>query len=332
MVLNGPNTVKTNYYADHSRELKRLLGEVVPSDQLRQLHIRRAWRHFLITARQLFLLAAASWGLIHFQSPWIWLPLALVQGFTIFNFTILLHEVVHGTVFDSRKVWWNRWGGHLYAFPSGISASQFTRWHLDHHAELGSATGDPKRFHLSPRINRPWYKFLYFTPALFYIYFRAARREMQTYPVELQRKIRRERNLTLLGHGLLMALIGWSGGLAVLTRVYLVPYFLFFPVAFALNRLGQHYDIDPGDPAKWSTLMKGGRFWDFAYLWSNYHLEHHYFPSVPFYNLARLNALLQPFFESKGLQPRTYRQLLYGYFVENHQPHTDWSQASRLSS
>ena len=28
--------------------------------------------------------------------------------------------------------------------------------------------------------------------------------------------------------------------------------FFVFPVAFTLNRLGQHYDIDPADPAKWS--------------------------------------------------------------------------------
>ena len=43
---------------------------------------------------------AATWGLIHFENPLIWIPLALVQGFTVFNFTILLHEVVHHTVFD----------------------------------------------------------------------------------------------------------------------------------------------------------------------------------------------------------------------------------------
>ena len=67
--------------------------------------------------------------------------------------------------------------------PSGISASQFTRWHLDHHNELGSATDDPKRFHLSPKRNARWYKLLYFTPALFPIYFRAARAEAQGYPL-----------------------------------------------------------------------------------------------------------------------------------------------------
>src|SRR5438034_4506514 len=39
--------------------------------------------------------------------------------------------------------------GLLYAIASGISCSQFTRWHLDHHAELGSDEGDPKRHYRS---------------------------------------------------------------------------------------------------------------------------------------------------------------------------------------
>ena len=71
--------------------------------------------------------------------------------------------------------------------------SQFTRWHLDHHAELGSSEDDPKRHHLSPKINARWYKLLYATPALFPIYFRAARRETVTYPPDLQRTIGWER-------------------------------------------------------------------------------------------------------------------------------------------
>ena len=69
--------------------------------------------------------------------------------------------------------------------------------------------------------------------------------------------------------------------------------FFVFPIAFTLNRLGQHYDIDPADPAKWGTLMRGHWFWDFAFLNSNYHLEHHYFPGVPFYRLPRLQRALR---------------------------------------
>src|SRR5207244_9177805 len=83
--------------------------------------------------------------------PLVWVPLALVQGFTVFNFTVLLHEVVHHTVFERRRPRLERALAWLYAVPSGISSSQFTRWHLDHHAELGSDEDDPKRHHLSPK-------------------------------------------------------------------------------------------------------------------------------------------------------------------------------------
>ena len=76
----------------------------------------------------------------------------------------------------------------------------------------------------------------------------------------------------------------------------MIPVFFVFPIAFTLNRLGQHYDIDPDDPAKWGTLMRGSWFWDFAFLNSNYHLEHHYFPGVPFYHLPALQRALKPFY------------------------------------
>ena len=71
--------------------------------------------------------------------------------------------------------------------------------------------------------------------------------------------------------------------------------------------------------------MKTSWFWDFAFLWSNYHLEHHYFPGVPFYNLPGLRRLLDPYFQKKGMRPRGYARLLYQYLVLNKAPHTFWS-------
>ena len=158
---------------------------------MRALHGSRPRGISSIAARQFAILGLATWALIRFENPLIWVPLAIVQGFTIFNFTVLLHEVVHHAVFERRRPLAERLLGFLYAIPSGISASQFTRWHLDHHAELGSDEDDPKRAHLSPKVNARWYKLLYCTPALFPMYFRAARRESSTYPVELQARIAR---------------------------------------------------------------------------------------------------------------------------------------------
>jgi len=316
--------VKSHYYSLHAGALRAELGAAISRDEMRDLHRKQPVRHFAVAIRQFAMLGLATWALIRFDNPLIWIPLAVVQGFTVFNFTVLLHEVVHHTVFERRHPRAERLLGLLYAIPSGISASQFTRWHLDHHAELGSDEDDPKRRHLSPKVNARWYKLLYCTPALFPIYFRAARRESSTYPAPMQRAIALERQGSMLFHLSALAAIWYVFGFYAALRTSLIPVFFIFPIAFTLNRLGQHYDIDPSDPAKWGTLMRGHWFWDFVYLNSNYHLEHHYFPGVPFYRLPRVQRALVPFYERKKMRWRTYGALVYGWLVENQAPHTNW--------
>jgi len=319
--------VKGGSYWRSIGDLKRRLNAAVPHDVLKELHRKVPARHFAVAARQMVLFAGAfalGWS---FETLWVRVPCALVLGFVVFDGTVLLHEVVHKAVFDGDRPLAYRLLGLLYALPSGISPTQFTRWHLDHHNELGSKTDDPKRAHLSPKRNARWLKLLYATPALFPIYFRAARKETATYPADLQRTIRLERFAAIGLHLAVAALIWFFGGFLRFVWLYAVPVFFVFPPAFTLNRLGQHYDIVPGKPARWSTRMARSRFWEVVYLWSNYHLEHHYFPAVPFYRLSRLNAALTPFFEAEGIPERTYRGLLWDWFVRNKIPHSDWRGA-----
>jgi fatty acid desaturase len=315
---------QSRYYAAHTAGFRAELAAAVPRETLRDLHRREPARHAAVAVRQFAILALGLYGLVTLTHPILWVPVAAVEGFTVFNFTILLHEVAHCAVFRSRRPRLERALGLAYAIPSGISASQFTRWHLDHHAGLGSPEDDPKRHHLSPKINARWLKALYLTPALFPIYFRAARREAATYEPALQRAIAIERWVSIACHVAVLGSLAWFAGWGAAVRAYVIPVFFVFPVAFTLNRLGQHYSIDPGDPAGWTTLMRGHWFWDFAFLNSNYHLEHHYFPSVPFYRLPELQRLLTPYFERKGLAWRTYGNLLRGWFITNKAPHTKW--------
>ena len=312
------------YYAEHAQELRRDLAREIPTEELRVLHQKRPLLHALVAIGNIAALLGSAAAIIHFDRWYLWLPFAVLAGFAVFDFTVLLHEVVHRAVVSSTAERLYRILGLAYAMPSGISASQFTKWHLDHHAGLGSYEDDPKRHYLSPKINARWLKFLYFTPALFPIYFRAAAKETASYPPELRRTIARERLATIGFQLAILAVIAAVGGWYIAWKLYLVPIFFIFPIAFALNRLGQHYDIDPADPAKWSTLVKGSWFWDVIYLFSNYHLEHHYFPSVPFYNLPRLQRLLLPFYEKRGMTPRSYGSLVWRYLVLNRKPHTKW--------
>jgi len=317
----------SGYYSQHATALRAELGRAISRDQMRALHAKSPAWHLIIAARQFAIVALATWGLIRFDEWYIWIPLAFVQGFTVFNFTVLLHEVLHHNVFERRHALAERVLGLAYAIPSGISASQFTRWHLDHHAELGSTEDDPKRHHLSPKINARWYKLLYATPALFPIYFRAAAKENATYSADLRATIAWERKAAIAFHLVSIALLWYFFGGAAALRAHVIPVFGIFPIAFTLNRLGQHYDIDPNDPAKWGTLMKSSWFWNFAFLNSNFHLEHHYFPGVPFYRLPALQRELKPFYATKGMHWQTYRGLIYGWIVLNKVPHTDWHLA-----
>lgn len=313
-----------SYYAEHAQQLKRDLAAEVPVEELRRLHQKRPLLHAAVAFGNFAVLAAAAVAIVRFDRWYFWLPFAVVAGFAVFDFTVLLHEVVHRAVLTKSDEGAYRILGLLYAMPSGISASQFTRWHLDHHAALGSDDEDPKRHYLSPKINARWMKLLYFTPALFPIYFRAAAKEAASYEPELRKRIARERLATIVFQLAILVSIGLVGGWAIAFRLYVVPIFFVFPVAFALNRLGQHYDIDPTDPAKWSTLIRGSKFWDVVYLFSEYHLEHHYFPGVPFYNLPRLQKLLLPFYERRGMTAHGYAELVWNYLVLNRKPHTNW--------
>ncbi len=320
------------FYDDHARQLKRDLAAEIPTDELRRLHEKRPLLHALVALANVAALVLSGVAIAQFDRWYLWLPFAVIAGFAVFNFSVLLHEVVHRAVLTQSSERAYRILGLLYATPSGMAASQFTRWHLDHHANLGSYDDDPKRHHLSPKRNARWFKALYFTPALFPIYFRAAKRETSTYEPELQRRIALERWATIVIQLVILAAIAYAGGWFLAWKLYVVPVFFVFPVAFAVNRIGQHYDIDPDDPANWSTLMKGSWFWDGVYLFSNYHLEHHYFPGVPFYNLPRLQKLLMPFYEKRGITSHGYGELVWQYLVLNRKPHTKWEELAARGS
>jgi fatty acid desaturase len=303
-------------------DLTRSLG----AEPLRNLHRLSGWRHFLVAIQPPLVLAVAVWVILRWPDRWYaWLPAGVVIGFVVFSLTTLLHEVVHGTVFAGRRPRWNRLLGHLYAVPSGLSQTQFTRWHLDHHENLGTVEGDPKRNYLSPKRVKRWFKALYLTPALFPIYFRAAKQATAGYPPEVQRQIRRERLGAIALHLAIPAALWLTLGFEYALKLHLFPVFLVFPIAFTVNRLGQHYDVNPDDPAAWGTLLnKSPFFWDRVFLFSNYHLEHHYFPRVPCYHLPALRRVLDPFFAQRGIKPRTYGGLLWDWFVKNRVPHTHW--------
>ena len=75
--------MKSHYYSQHAVALRAELGGALSRGQMREFHEKSAWRHLLVAARQFAILAVATWALVRFENPLIWIPLAIVQGFTV---------------------------------------------------------------------------------------------------------------------------------------------------------------------------------------------------------------------------------------------------------
>src|SRR4029078_225937 len=83
------------YYAEHAQQLKRDLAAELPVEELRRLHQKRPLLHASVALANLAALVLPPRGIVQFDRWYIWLPCAVVAGFAVFNFTVLLHEVVH---------------------------------------------------------------------------------------------------------------------------------------------------------------------------------------------------------------------------------------------
>src|SRR6476646_4405680 len=77
--------VKSHHYSQHAAALRTELGRALARDVLRELHRKVAARHLVVAARQFAILGLATWALVTFTHPLVWIPIAVVQGFTVFN-------------------------------------------------------------------------------------------------------------------------------------------------------------------------------------------------------------------------------------------------------
>src|ERR1700738_274250 len=107
------------FYADHAQQLKQDLAAAISVDELRKLHQKRPWLHGLIAFANFAAVVLAGVAIVRFDRWYLWLPFAFVAGFAVFDFTVLLHEVVHRAVLAESNDRAYRVLGLLYAVPSG---------------------------------------------------------------------------------------------------------------------------------------------------------------------------------------------------------------------
>ncbi|MEM7080141.1 MAG: fatty acid desaturase [Pseudomonadota bacterium] len=258
--------------------------------------------------------ALAFWAftLIDSQSwPWA-VPLLLAALFLHgtmgpFMGLIAIHELQHRTVFKTR--WLNDFFERVYAFISWSDYIWYQHSHVRHHMSTCHRQHDgevvlPVRFSL--RRWNVWLGLLAWSPRATWtrmvLVWRHARGDIRgdwyqhVLPAsdpELRRAHRNWARTLLLGHGALAILFIASGhwfALVVFTFGTQYCSWLGF-----LCGVPQHYGLNSDIPDfRYNTRTFTCGWLPAFYYWNmQYHLEHHMYPAVPFFNLPKLRQAIE---------------------------------------
>jgi fatty acid desaturase len=230
--------------------------------------------------------AASAAATLYAPTAWVKLPGILASGIVLHALGVLMHDSVHGVLSNRRGP--NRWLGVACTLPVFLSRSAYRAYHLPHHRherdgcdvdEFENATRHPALLKL---ILVGWSLvggFYY----LFHIPFHAFRLG----DGEARRNIVEEYLLAAALYATLFRLVP----LPVLLQVWLLPALATIKMA-ELRGWTEHL-FTPGDtPERAARTITSNRMVSLSMLNLNYHLDHHLFPGVPWYNLPRLHTLL----------------------------------------
>jgi fatty acid desaturase len=215
--------------------------------------------------------------------------------------TVLGHDATHFRLLPNRR--WNDVIGNLATFwPTFMAVENYRLFHGAHHRFAGTAAdGNRKiwRTHTpAGELTREWTFPKTRVAVLIMILRRAAFLTGLFWIVRgltaavILRRSWSEAAARMLYYTTIVTVITGTGLLREFLLYWIVPYCTAH-IAFQYIRLiCEHsavYSIDPAYAVTRTTLARWWERWLITPRNINYHLEHHWYPSVPFYNLGTLH-------------------------------------------
>jgi len=271
---------------------------------IRALSEINPWRSLWFISSQWFVIIAAIAGAIAAQH-WAVYGLAIVIIATRqFALGVLMHDAAHFRLFKNKFI--NDFVSEFFlAFPLGISTKIYRHSHILHHKYLNT-TDDPDYVGVLPPDDWKWPKT---RGALLMILLRdlislngislLLMDQSSPWPalLGLRKGLRLSRKVYAL-------LLGWTAAVILFLSVT-QSWFLFFilwilPILTVLNVIVRIRAIAAHQGVENTTELNASRdvapsFFERLFLSPfnvHYHLTHHLFPSVPWYNLGKLHQCL----------------------------------------
>ena len=269
----------------------------IDSDELKKLSVLQPWSTVAAMALDWSVIVAAIALSSHFGGVWLYLLAVVVIAGRMHGLGVLMHEAAHFRFLRDRQM--AEMVADLFvAWPIMATVNGYRQNHLAHHQHTNTEK-DPdwvvklgKAAYTFPQ--EAWVMILNLLGYLVAI--NSLRDLAHILPrlaqAEQTRRYRLARLAYYLGAATLMTLLGvWKGFLFY----WVVPYLTMFPLFFYVRGVAEHFGSMDYEEELGSTRTVIPYFWErwfFAPHNINYHLEHHLFPGVPFYNLPKLRAAL----------------------------------------
>jgi beta-carotene hydroxylase len=197
----------------------------------------------------------------------------------------VIHDACHGVAHKNRIM--NAVLGHGSAFMLWFSFPVFTRVHMQHHANVNDPENDPD--HVVSTFGPLWIINARFMYHEVYFFQRKLWRKFELWEWVIAR---------LVAAGVLF--LGYHYGFIG----YLFN-FWFVPLAIVGLVLGLFFDYLPHRPFKerdrWlNARVYPSRLLNWLIMGQNYHLIHHLWPSIPWYNYEKAYYATKPLLDAKG--------------------------------
>lgn len=300
MSARSPGEAATTVEAPGRDEFDGVLPDRLDPDQLRRLSVLHpAVSSFHIFAEWVSILAA-GWLGWRYWNPWFY-PLAVAFiGARQHGLLVLMHDGTHYRLFRSRLL--NDWVTELaLAWPLlVVTMRDYRRNHFPHHRHLNTAR-DPDwvrkqtaewSFPMRPA-RLAWLLFQDLVGIGFLKFVATARRvRAATTPEPGSGVLRAVRWGLFAVMGVVLTVWGlWAPFLLL----WVVPFVTWMQFVFHVRSIAEHFAVrgPTGVYAETRTVLTGWLDDLFGVSKNvNYHLEHHLYPSVPFYRLPELHGLL----------------------------------------
>ncbi len=255
--------------------------------RLSLLHIALEWAGIVVAA----VVCEHFWS----TNAWwlVWAAACVWIGARLHAFGIMAHDGTHGLL-SSNKTFNDLLVELTLAWPVMLSLPAYRRMHRLHHRHLNTdvdpdfARNRPDR--LATRTN-----IVQFVQILSGInpeqremlrFIKGTSHEHDPEPAPLVPRV--------VVYGVVLGSAVVFGHVDLLAKYWLAPFFSWFLVSMRLKGITEHFAVDSTAPCRASRTLKAGFLWRFLVAPKNVslHIEHHLYPSVPFYRLPALHTAL----------------------------------------